>query len=72
MSNLALLLQAQGKLGEAEPLLREALTGRCRALGPAHPNTRDSYSALLSLLTAQGRAREARELRAQYGGGSGK
>ena len=70
--NLGSLLLVQGKLGEAEQLLREALSGRCSALGPAHPGTRSIFTRLLSLLTGQGKAREARELRAQYGGGSGR
>ena len=65
--NLARLLQDQGQLGEAKPLLYEALLGRWEILGPAHASTRNAYASLLSLLTAQGSAREARELKAKYG-----
>ncbi len=63
-----MLLQAQGKQGEAESLLREVLAGCCSALDLVHSYARGSYSALLSLLKAQGRAREARELVAQFRG----
>ncbi len=42
ISNLAVLLQAQGKLAEAGPLFREALDGQRRTLGDAHPNTRNA------------------------------
>ncbi len=58
-----------GKLGEAELLLREVLAGWCRVLGRLHPRTQESLAALARVLAAQGKAREARELRAQYGGG---
>ena len=67
MNNLAALLQGQGRLGEAKPLLYETLLGRWEALGPAHPDTRSAYAWLQSLLTAQGSVREARELKAKYG-----
>jgi hypothetical protein len=50
VSNLASLLEAQGKLTEAEPLFRRALEGRERQLGAAHPDTLSSASALASLL----------------------
>jgi hypothetical protein len=39
-------LPARGKLGEAEPLFREALDGRRKVLGGVHPQTADSLSAL--------------------------
>jgi hypothetical protein len=70
MSNLALLLQEQGKGAEAEALLRETLTARISALGASHPDTRDNLLVLCALLSAQGRAGEARELQAQCGTGS--
>ena len=66
MSNLAQLLQAQGRLGEAEALAREALAGRRSALGAAHPDTQNVYRDLLGLLSAQGKQREARELTAAF------
>ena len=64
---MALLLQDQGKLGEAKPLLYEALLGFWEVLGPTHTYTRDAYTSLLTLLSAQGSVREARELKAKYG-----
>ena len=66
MHNLAVLLKDQGRLGEAEALAREALAGRRSALGDAHPHTQWSYQLLLGLLTAQGKHREARELKAAF------
>ena len=61
IGNLSQLLQAQGRLGEAEVLAREALAGMRSALGEAHPHTLAEYKGLLGLLTAQGKHREARE-----------
>ncbi len=58
----------QGKLREAEALFSEVLTGRLRVLGRAHDETERTYRALVRVLTAQGKARDAREVRAQYGG----
>ena len=69
---MARLLQAQGKLGEAKPLLYEALLGWWAVLGPAHADTRDAYTSLLSQLTAPGSTREARELKAKYGAARGR
>ena len=66
--NLGLVMM-QSKPGGAEALFREALEGWCKVHGRAHPNTRDAYTALVHVLTAQGKAREAREIKAQYGGG---
>ena len=66
VTNLAQLLMAQGRLGEAEVLAREVLTGRRSILGIAHPHTQGSHQLLLGLLTAQGKHREARELKAAF------
>ena len=63
MHNLAVLLKAQGRLGEAEALAREVLPGVRSALGDAHPHTQLAYQLLLGLLTAQGKHRLARELK---------
>ena len=52
-NNLAKLLQAQGKLGEAEPLFRRTLEGRERQLGADHPSTLTSANNLALLLEAQ-------------------
>ena len=62
MSNLAGLLQAQGKLTEAEPLYRRALKGREEVLGPKHPDTLESVNALAYLLRVQGKLTEAEAL----------
>ncbi len=58
---MATLLQTQGKLGEAEPLAREALDGRRRTLGDG-PNTLNSISNFAVLLQAQGKLGEAEPL----------
>jgi len=39
LNNLALLLKAQGKYGEAEPLYRRAVRICEQSLGASHPNT---------------------------------
>ena len=39
MHNFAILLHAQGKLGESEALFKETLEGRRAALGPQHSDT---------------------------------
>ena len=61
-TNLARLLQDQGKLSEAEPLFCEALSGRRRTLGGAHPDTLTSANNLALLLSAQGKLSEAEPL----------
>jgi len=38
-------------------------------LGRAHPKTQAAYASLVGVLTKQGKARDAREVQAQYGGG---
>ena len=63
---LAALLGEQGKLGEAEALAREALAGRRSVLGDAHPNTEKTRQLLLDLPNAQGRHREALELKVAF------
>ena len=69
LQNLAVLLLAQGKVGEAEPLIAEELEA-CRAfLGHAHPDTQNVYKCLLGLLSAQGKHREARKLKAAFARG---
>ena len=50
MNNLALLLQAEGRLGEAEPLARETLQTIREVLGPCHPDTLTSLNNLAQLL----------------------
>ena len=43
-----------GKLGEAEPLFREALAASRETLGDRHPDTLTSINNMASLLKAQG------------------
>ena len=62
VNNLALLYQAQGRYGEAEPLYRRALEARERVLGPEHPETLTSVNNLALLYRAQGRYGEAEPL----------
>ena len=59
---MALLLSDQGKLGEAEPLYREALSAQRRTLGDEHPDTLISIFNSAQLLWAQGKRAEALEL----------
>ena len=63
------MLGKQGTQGKAETLFNEALTGCLRVLGREHPYTRVAHKGLVRVLTAQGRARDAREVKAQYGDG---
>ena len=65
INNLGSLLEAQGKLDEAEPLYREALAGRRAALGDTHPSTLGSINNLGLLLQAQGKRDEAEPLLAE-------
>ena len=62
IGNLGLLLQSQGRLYEARPLLEEALVGYRATLGEAHPDTLASVNNLGLLLKDQGRLDEARPL----------
>ena len=68
MYNLGRLLEDQGKLRKAETLFSEALTGSWRVLGRTHTTTQLAYNALVHVLTAQGKARDAKDVKAQYGG----
>ena len=65
ISNLALLLSDQGKLGEAEPLYREALDGLKRTLGDEHPSTLNSLFNFAGLLLKQGHRDQALALFAE-------
>jgi tetratricopeptide (TPR) repeat protein len=62
LSNLALLLLSQQSYGEAEPLVREALAIRERAMPAGHWQRASSVSLLGELLVAQGRLEEAEPL----------
>ena len=54
ISNLGMLLKAQGDLAGAAPLLREALAGYRATLSDTHPDTLTSINNLGGLLHAQG------------------
>jgi tetratricopeptide (TPR) repeat protein len=62
LNNLAILLDAQGKLAAAEPLYRRTLEIQEKVLGPEHPDTATSLNELASLLQAQGKLVEAEPL----------
>jgi tetratricopeptide (TPR) repeat protein len=59
LHNLALVLQSQQRLSEAEQLFREAHELQVRAFGAAHPDTLSSGHALAEVLLAQDDAPEA-------------
>ena len=61
-SNLAMLLQQQGKLAEAEPLCRETLQVQRETLGDRHQDTLTSANNLAMLLRDQGKLVEAEPL----------
>ena len=55
-------LYRSGRLGEAEPLYREALAGTRATLGPKHPDTLGSMNNLAWLQKEQGKLKEAEPL----------
>ena len=64
---LGMLLQTQGRLGDAIPLFREELQGCAARYGKGHEETRGSARNLVEVLTEAGRQREADEIAATYG-----
>src|SRR5262249_27427266 len=60
--NLGVLYLDQGKLDQAEPLLRRALAIREEALGAGHPDVATSLEALGWLSARQGKVAEAEPL----------
>jgi hypothetical protein len=62
MSNLATLLQDQGKLEEAEPLHRKALELRTKQLGETHPYTLNVQGNLGVVLLKKGESGLGRQL----------
>ena len=54
------VLQAQGKLAEAEPILCRALAIFEKALGPDHPNVATSCNDLSNLKQVRGSAMRPR------------
>lgn len=55
-------LSDQGRMDEAEPLLREALDLRLKLLGPDHGDTRTTRHQLAILLESRGETQDAMEL----------
>ncbi|GHP05192.1 hypothetical protein PPROV_000394400 [Pycnococcus provasolii] len=62
LTGVALLLWQQGKYADAEPLLCEALDGRRRELGDAHPDTLASINNLAPVLYLKGKYADAEAL----------
>ncbi|KAL8763279.1 MAG: hypothetical protein Q9194_007383 [Teloschistes cf. exilis] len=62
VSNLALVLQDQGKYDEAERMNRRALDGYEKVLGKEHPQTLTSVSNLAAVLQNQGKYEEAERM----------
>ncbi len=62
LSNLAQLLQATNRLGEAEPLYHRALAIDEKTLGPEHPNLAAELSNLAQLHADTNRLSEAEPL----------
>ena len=62
MSNLALAIQSQGRLAEAEQMYREVLAAEQRVLGPEHPFTALTMFNLAGLLFHEGRQADAEKL----------
>jgi len=58
ISEMGLLLRAQGRTAEAEPYYRQTLAGRRRVLGGEDPETLRSLNNLAALLQAQGKLAE--------------
>ena len=67
MSNLALVLQYQGKYDEAERTNQRALKGEEKVLGPDHLDTLTSVGNLASVLQYQGKYDEAEEMTQETG-----
>ena len=62
MNNLALVLQARGKLDEAEPLYMPGPGGPAPRRGPEHPDTLTSMNNLAIVLQGRGKLEEAEPL----------
>jgi tetratricopeptide (TPR) repeat protein len=62
LNNLAVVLKAKGDYAGAEPLFRQSLEIREKALGPNHPETADSLYNLADLFDARGDYADAEPL----------
>ena len=56
---LAFVLQKEGRLAEAEPLFKEALSTQNEKLGPSHPTVAYTQLGLSNVLLSQGKLTEA-------------
>ena len=65
MNNLGLAVQSQGRLAEAEQLLREALATEERVYGPEHQDTVNNMENLADLLADEGHLADAEKLHRQ-------
>jgi len=64
-SDLAVLHIKQGDYDKAQPLLQEAVDGRCLKLGATHPHTQYSIRNLIELYEAWNKPEKAEEWRAK-------
>ena len=62
LNQVALMLQDQGKLDEAEPLMREALDASCETRGARHPETLNSMGNMGDILREKGDLEQAAQL----------
>jgi tetratricopeptide (TPR) repeat protein/CHAT domain-containing protein len=62
LDGLARIYQVQGRLAEAEPLIREVIACRARALGEGHPLHSEAMRNLAALFASQGKYAEAMTL----------
>jgi hypothetical protein len=62
LHSLGLVLEAERRWADAEPLFREALASRRKLLGEVHPAVADSLNRLVSVLRQQGKLDEAKTL----------
>ena len=63
MQELAMLHNEQSDYNKAEPLLVEAVKGRCLKLSGTHPHTLESWRNLVELYEAWDKPEKAEELR---------
>ncbi len=62
LDGLARIYQVQGRLTEAEPLIREVIACRARSLGEGHPLHSEAMRNLAALFASQGKYAEAMAL----------
>ena len=62
---MAILYKERGDYDKAEPLLIQALQGRCLKLGDTHPHTKESLNNLIDLYKAWNKPEKAEKWRAK-------